>query len=92
MSNVLAERPLRRIPVWLLAAFMLLPAAQTAVSVYWEWHTAITYPALKLLMVVSPIAVWLTFRRSGAEVRRLVGLKRTSLLPGLAVGACVQEE
>ena len=76
----------RKTPRPLLAALFLLPAVQTAVCVYWGWHTAITYPALKLLMIVLPVAIWLALGLSKAEVGRRVGWSRPNLARGLAVG------
>ena len=81
------DHPVKRIPLIPLVAIGLLPAAQTGVSVYWEWHTAITYPAFKVLMIAAPIVAWLWARRSGREVRDLVGLKRPNFPIALAVGA-----
>lgn len=80
------KQPITRMPVPLLALVCLLPTVQTAVSVYWQWHTAVTYPALKALMIAVPIVVWVTSGRTRAQVKSLVGWKRTSFLPGLAVG------
>ncbi len=73
-------------PLALLALVCVLPAVQTAVSVYWQWHTVITYPALKLLMIAVPVVVWLASGRTRGEVKELVGWKRTNFLPGLVVG------
>lgn len=73
-------------PLLILAALCLLPAFQTAVSVHFQWHTAITYPALKILMVAIPIAAWLMSRLPASEALDLLGWKRTNLLPGAAVG------
>jgi len=70
----------------LLAMFCLLPAFQTAVSVYWEWHTAVTYPVLKAIMILIPVVVWLKSRRGRANIQERLGLKRTNTLPGLCVG------
>ncbi len=80
------DRPGKRIPLILLVAVGLLPGVQTAVSVYWQWHTPITYPAFKILMIAVPIAVWLWARRGRREVCELVGLKRPNLPVGIAVG------
>ena len=74
-------------PLILLVAAGLAPGVQTAVSVYWEWHTAVSYSAFKALMIVVPIAAWVWARRSGREVRDLVGLKRLNLTIALATGA-----
>ena len=71
----------------LLVMFCLLPAFQTAVSVYWEWHTAITYPVLKAIMILIPVIVWLKSHRGTASIKERLGLKRTNTLPGLCVGA-----
>lgn len=70
----------------LLAMFCLLPAFQTVVSVYWKWHTAVTYPVLKAIMIVIPVIVWLKPRRSRAIIQERLGLKRTNMFPGLCVG------
>ena len=82
----MTSRTPKRMPLVLLALVCLVPAVQTAVSVYWQWHTVITYPALKALMIAVPVVVWLTSGRTRAEVKELVGWKRTSFRPGLAVG------
>ena len=76
-----------RTPLALLGLLCLMPAVQTAVAIHCQWHPAITYPALKALMIVAPIVVWRRSRRSASEVRRRLGLKRTRGLAGLALGA-----
>ena len=78
--------PVKRMPLFLLVAVGLLPSVQTAVSVYWQWHTPITYPAFKILMIAVPIAVWVGAQWSRREVCELVGLKRPNLPVGIAVG------
>lgn len=76
----------KRLPLPILAGLCLLPAFQTAVSVHFQWHTAITYPALKTLMIIIPIAAWLMSRLSAKEALDLLGWKRTNMLPGVVVG------
>lgn len=71
----------------LLAMLCLLPAFQTAVSIYRQWHTAVTYPVLKVIMIVIPVIVWLKSRRGRINIQERLGLKRTNTLPGLWVGA-----
>lgn len=78
--------PAGLLPLGLLAAVCLLPALQTAVSVYWELWTWITYPLLKLAIVAAPIVTWLAFRRPVRQVLRDIGLKRTRCLLGLVSG------
>ena len=46
-----------RTPLALLAIFCLMPAVQTAVTIYWQWRTVVTYPLLKALMVAIPLTV-----------------------------------
>ena len=77
----------KRTSLWVLMALSLLPAFQTAVSVHWQWHTPITYPALKAVIIAMPIVVWLAIRRPRREVLELTGCRRTNLLPGLVAGA-----
>ena len=76
----------RRTPILLLVVVCLLPAVQTAVSVYWQWHPSVTYPILKLLMIATPVLVWLLSGRTAKEAKELVGWKRTNFLPGLVAG------
>jgi len=78
-----------KVPRPLLAAMLLLPAVQTAVGVYWGWHTPITYPAMKAMMIALPIVIWVAIRRPRAEVLRRVGWSRPNLLRGLAMGAAM---
>lgn len=81
-----------RLGLWLLAVLCLLPAFQTLVSVYWQWHTAVTYPALKVTMIIIPIFVWRNWRRLGLNIRERLGWKRPSLFWSLGMGvimACV---
>ena len=79
-------RPAGLLPLGLLAAVCLLPALQTAVSVYWELWPFLTYPLLKLAIVAAPIVTWWAYRRPIREVLREIGLKRTRCLPGLVSG------
>ena len=76
----------RRIPLMLLGLFCLLPTIQTAVSVHFQWHTPITYPAFKFLMIAVPIVVWLATSRTARQIAESLGLKRTNLLPGILIG------
>ena len=76
----------KKTPLLLLAVFCLLPTIQIAVSVHWQWQTAISYPIFKLLMICVPIVVWLASGYTGRQIGDLIGLKRTNMLPGLAVG------
>ena len=76
----------RRLPLLVLGMFCLLPAFQTAVSVHWEWHTTITYPVFKAMMVAGPILVWLLLGYSGSQIREAVGLKGSNMLLGLGLG------
>lgn len=80
-------RNVRRIPLVVLGAFCLLPAFQTAVSVHWEWHTALTYPMFKLLMLAGPVLVWLWLGYSSRQIRELVGLKGSNMVSGVVLGA-----
>ena len=73
-------------PLLLLALFCLLPTIQTAVSVHFQWHTKITYPAFKLLMIALPLVVWWAGGYSLSAIRRLFGPVRTKLVAGLSVG------
>jgi membrane protease YdiL (CAAX protease family) len=76
----------RRLPLPLLAACCLLPAAQTLLSVYLEIWPFITYPLLKAMILATPVVVWLTFRRPRGVLLADLGVKRTNLLRGLASG------
>jgi len=76
----------RKLPLAVVAAFCLLPALQTAAAVHWQIASAVTYPALKLLMIAAPLLAWRWTRRARLEVSVLAGLKRTRLLGGLATG------
>ena len=93
MSSLRDDRPPQArentLPLPLLAALLLLPAVQTAVSVYWQWHTAITYPLLKAVMIAIPMVIWLRWRRRGVNIRQRAGWRRTNCLPGLCVGAAM---
>lgn len=79
----------RMLPLVLLAALFLLPAVQTLVTVHLEWLTAITYPALKVVMIAASLIVWRWSRRPVREVLQRVGWRRTNGLVGLAVGAAM---
>lgn len=76
----------KRTPLPLLVIFCLVPLLQTTVSIYWEWHTAITYPGLKAAMLIIPIVVWLRLRRRGVDLKDRIGWKRTNMRSGLWVG------
>jgi len=79
----------RKLPVAVLAACCLLPAVQTLVTIQLQWLTAITYPALKAVMVLAPVAVWRWARLGRAEVLRRIGVQRTRLWLGALVGAAM---
>lgn len=87
MSDELARR--RKLPLVLLIACCLLPGLQTFVSVQLQWMTVVTYPALKAVMIVAPIAVWWWLRLGRAGAVRRIGLHRTPLTAGLLVGAAM---
>ena len=70
------EQKVKTTPLLLLAAFCLLPAVQTAVSVHFQWHTKITYPVFKVLMIAGPIVVWLASGYTVGQVGPLIGLKK----------------
>ena len=76
----------KRVSLPLLAFFCVLPAIQTAVSVHLQWYTNVTYPAFKLLMIAGPIVVWLALGHTPRQIGHLIGLKKTNMLPGLALG------
>ena len=65
-----------RTPLLLLAICCALPSFQTLVAVYWEWHTPVTYPLLKAVMILLPVIVWLRLRRRGVSIRQRAGLSR----------------
>ena len=81
------EGTTRRLPVVILAAMCLLPAFQTFVAVYLEWLPKVSYPVLKGLMIVGPLAVWMWCRRGRQKVLERVGWKRPNWLVGIGVGA-----
>ena len=74
-------------PLLVLAACFLLQAAQTFIAVHAQWMSFVTYPALKMLMVLVPIVVWRAYRRSRREVAERIGWKRPNVWIGLATGA-----
>ena len=76
----------KKTPLLLLGLFCLLPTIQTAVSVHFQWHTPITYPAFKILMISVPIIVWLVTSRTARQIAESLGLTRTNLLPGILIG------
>ncbi len=76
----------KRTSLPLLALFCLLPAVQTAVSIHFHWYTNLTYPVFKLLMIALPITLWWLSGLSLAEVCRLCGCLRTTMLGGLGLG------
>ena len=78
------ERNVKTTPLLLLAFFCLLPAIQTAVSVHLQWHTEITYPTFKLLMIGGPIVVWLASGYTVGQIGPLLGLKKTNTRPGIS--------
>lgn len=86
MHNTVSSDSAKRTSLPLLSVFCLLPSFQTAVSVYWEWHTPVTYPALKGAMLLIPIILWSRLRRSGVDVQGRAGWKKTNMLAGLCVG------
>ncbi len=69
-----------------LAVLCLLPAVQTAVAVYWEVVPAVTYPALKLLMIAVPLVLWRWTRRSRRDVLDTIGWKRPTAGGSLGMG------
>jgi len=79
----------RKLPVAVLAACCLLPALQTLVTVHLQWLMEITYPALKAVMIIAPVAIWRWSRLGRAEVLRRIGVQRTRLSLGLLVGAAM---
>ncbi len=76
----------RYIPLPILLCFALLPAVQTAVSVWMEWYPQITYPAMKGFMVFLPLIAWKILARSRAEIFTEIGLRKTNLVPGISAG------
>jgi len=86
-GDVLVEpTPIRRLPLILLGAFFLLPGVQTALAVWLGWHTEVTYPALKMLMIAVMLVVWLVRRRSGERWGELLALRPTRLVWGVVIG------
>ena len=83
------SRPTQKLHLALLIACCLLPAAQTLITVHWEWHTPITHPALKALMVIIPLLVWRRSRRGRKDLLKHIGWQRTTFLPGLLTGAAL---
>jgi len=83
------SQDVKKISLLLLVAFCLLPTVQTAVSVHLQWYTNFTYPLFKLLMIAGPIVVWLALGHTGRQLGHLLGLKKTNMLPGLAVGVLI---
>jgi len=79
----------RRLSLPLLAACCLLPTAQTFLSVYLEIWPFVLYPLMKVLILATPILVWLAFRRPRNVLLNDLGVKRTNLLRGLASGVFV---
>jgi len=79
----------RKLPVVVLTACCLLPAVQTLVAVQLQWMTAITYPALKAVMVLAPVAIWRWARLGRVEVLGRIGVQRTRLWLGVLVGAAM---
>ncbi|MHC4984899.1 MAG: CPBP family intramembrane glutamic endopeptidase [Planctomycetota bacterium] len=73
----------------ILAVMCLLPAFQTFVAVYLEWWPVVSYPALKGLMIVGPVAAWLWCRRGRREVPERVGWRKPNWLLGVGVGAAL---
>jgi len=86
MTKGQSKMPSLRLPQGLLFIFCLLPAVQTLVSVYWQWHTPVTYPTLKSVMILIPILVWHHWRRLGISVRERLGWTRPSLKGSLGMG------
>ncbi|MHC4295542.1 MAG: CPBP family intramembrane glutamic endopeptidase [Planctomycetota bacterium] len=77
---------MKRIPLILLSVFCLLPSVQSAVAVYFQWHTPVTYPLLKAVMIAIPVIVWLKLRSRGVDIRQRAGWKRPGVVRGLWVG------
>ena len=75
-----------RLPLLVLAACFLLQAAQTFIAVHVQWMSFVTYPALKLLMVLVPIVVWRVYQRSRREVAQRIGWKRPNGWIGVVTG------
>ncbi len=73
-----------QLPLLLLAACCLLPAVQTLLAVYLQWHTAISYSVLKAVMIAIPIVIW--WRRRDMSLRDWLGWKRPSLRGSVGVG------
>lgn len=79
----------RYLPLLLLVLLAFLPAIQTLVSVLLEWYPAITYPALKGLMIVTPLIAWRYLKKSRQEVLDEIGLNKSSLIAGICVGTAM---
>ena len=73
----------------MLILFCLLPAVEMTVSVHSYWHTWVSYPVFKLLMVAIPAIVWWKYRLSLADVGKIIGLKSTNTLSGWILGAAM---
>jgi len=84
----LIDTPWRRRTPWPLVALLcLLPAIQTYVAVYLEFHPLVSYPLLKAAILAAPIVVWAVSGRLGRQLLRDIGFKRTNCLRGLASGS-----
>jgi len=79
----------RKLPIAVLIACCLLPAAQTLIAVTLQLVPQLTYPALKALMILAPLAVWRWARLRPAAALHRIGLHRTRLAPGLVTGAAM---
>lgn len=85
MNDQLPARPRLALP--LVAVCCLLPTAQTLLSVYLEIWPFVLYPAMKMLILAAPILIWRLQRLPRRELLSGLGVRRTTLLPGLISGA-----
>ncbi len=76
----------RSLPVGLLCLCCIYPAALTFVAFSLELGYPASYAIGKVVMVLIPLAVWRWKRLPRTELFHTIGIKRTTLLPGLAGG------
>ncbi len=77
----------KKLPLYVLAVLFLLPAIRTSLAVQLEILPEVLYPLFQLTMIAIPILIWHGRGLSRMEAFDLAGVKRTSGLPGLIIGA-----
>jgi len=81
------SHPSKRLALWLLGVLCLVPATQTAVTVYWQIGPGFLYPLMKLVMIAAVIGGWWWMGLSRRELVNRIGWRRPRPIAAIGIGA-----